>query len=283
MAVSQHIIRLRNIDDISSMIECAAGVEDAIIRTLTSNDMILFDIDAPTDCSPAFLSVMNCLVARLHAQTIPFDTHNVPDWLVLSNVVYTYPTGIYGPYVMQSLSEVLSDRILLAGFANANSELIGEFIGLFAPLLTGMPNLFEEMESALAELMDNVFAHSESPEGGFLAGRHYAQQNMLRFAVCDLGISIPRHLRRMESVYVHQSDEFVLTEAFVLGVSGDKKTRFGSGLPTVSDMTIRLGGQLTAYSGNAIYEVKSGITKTLHVETRFPGTLISIEWPTTGD
>ena len=262
------------------MIECASGVGDVLVHVLTSNDTILFDIDAPSDCSPAFLAVTNCLVARLRAQTISFDTRNVPHWLIISDVISTGPTGVHGPHVMQAFSEIPSDRSLLAGFTNANSELIREFVGLFAPLLTGMPNLYEEMESALAELMDNVFAHSESPEGGFLAGRHYAQLSTLRFAVCDLGISIPRHLRRMEPAYVYQSDEFVLAEAFVLGVSGNKVTHFGSGLPTVSDMTMRLGGRMNVYSGSAMYQVQSGTAGPLRVEKRFPGTLISIEWPT---
>jgi hypothetical protein len=264
------------------MIECAAGVGDALAHILTSNDTILFDIDAPSDCSPAFLAVTNCFAARLRTQSIPFDTRNLPDWMTIQDDISTGLTGVHGPRIIFEFSNTPSGTSLLARFHNANSELISNFVSSFSPLLAGLPNLYEEMERALAELMDNVYAHGESPEGGFLVGKHYAHLNALRFAVCDLGISIPRHLRRMEPKYLNQTDEDVLAEAFVLGVSGNKATRFGSGLPTVSDITMRLGGKLTAYSGNAIYQVRSGIASSLRTEKRFPGTLISIEWPTLG-
>lgn len=253
-----------------------------LVHVLTSNDTILFDIDAPFDCSPAFLSVTNCLAARLRAQNVAFDTRNVPDWMIILDDISTGLTGVHGPRVIHQFSVTSSGTSLLARFKSANSELISQFVSAFSPLLVGLPNLYEEMESALAELMDNVFAHSESPEGGFLVGRHYPHLNTLRFAVCDLGLSIPRHLRRMEPAYLNLPDESVLAEAFVLGVSGNKVTHFGSGLPTVSDMTMRLGGRMNVYSGSAIYQVQSDIAGPLHVEKRFPGTLISIEWPTPG-
>jgi hypothetical protein len=280
--LSQRIVHLRNIEDFASMIECASGVGDVLAHILTSNDTILFDIDAPSDCSPAFLSVTNCLAARLRTQNVPFDTRNLPDWMIIMDDIDTGLTGVHGPRIIQAFSNAPSGKSMLARFKCANSELISQFVREFSPLLVGLPNLYEEMESALAELMDNVFAHSESPEGGFLVGRHYTNLSILRFAVCDLGISIPRHLRRMAPEYLNQTDENVLAEAFVLGVSGNKETRFGSGLPTVSDMTIRLGGQLNAFSGSAIYKVQSGIANSVNVEKRFPGTLVSIEWPTSG-
>jgi len=204
------------------------------------------------------------------------------DWMIIMDDISVGLTGLHGPRVIHQFSNPKTGTSLLARFRNANSEVIRQFVDEFSPLLLGLSNLYEEMESALAELMDNVFAHSESPEGGFLAARHNASINTLRFAVCDLGLSIPRHLRRMEPAYSNLSDEVVLAEAFILGVSGNKITHFGSGLPTVSDMTMRIKGQMNVYSGNAIYQVQSDGPHSLLVEKRFPGTLISIEWPTAG-
>jgi len=278
--VSQRVVHLRNIEDITSMIECASEVGNVLACTPASNDIILFDIDASSDCSPAFLAITNCLAARLRAANISFDARNIPDWMTIRDDISMGITGNNGPRIIRQFSNDESGTSILARFKNADSELIGQFVSLFSPLLAGLPNLYEKMEIAMGELMDNVFAHSESPEGGFLVGKHYTHLNMLRFEVCDLGISIPSHLRRMEPAYLNQPDEVVLSEAFVLGVSGNKATRFGSGLPTVSDITTRLGGHLVAYSGNALYEVQSDMSHPMHIETRFPGTLISIEWPT---
>ena len=264
------------------MIECASGVVDALAYVLSSDETILFDIDAPEDLSPAFLAVTNCLAARLRSQNVSFDTRRSPGMMSIMDNIRVGLTGQHGPRIIQSSEDPGSGRVFYARFQNAESERIQGFVDSFSPLLAGLPNLYEEMESTLAELMDNVFAHSESQEGGYLAGRHYADQNLLRFAVCDLGISIPRHLRKMEPTYVNKPDVEVLADAFVLGVSGDKTVRFGSGLPTVSDMTAQLGGHLFAYSGSAVYEVRAASSGSRAVQQRFPGTLISIEWPTTG-
>jgi anti-sigma regulatory factor (Ser/Thr protein kinase) len=217
---------------------------------------------------------------RLRAQSVSFDTRDLPDRITILDDISIGLTGVHGPRIIHQFTSVESETSIVARFTHADSYLIEQFVDAFAPLLIGLPNLYEELESALAELMDNVFAHSESPEGGFLVGKHYTDRHVLRFAVCDLGISIPRHLRRMEPEYINLPDDQVMSEAFVLGVSGNKSTRFGSGLPTVSDVTMRLGGLLRAYSGKAIYCVKSETVESISPEKRFPGTLMSIEWPT---
>ena len=82
---------------------------------------------------------------------------------------------------------------------------------------------------------------------------------MLRFAICDLGVSIPYHLRTADPSFSALPDHEVLHAAFLEGVSGDKQTRFGSGLPYVRDTTLRCGGALQVYSGNAVYRLGTRI------------------------
>jgi hypothetical protein len=145
--------------------------------------------------------------------------------------------------------------------------------------LNNFPNFYERFESSLAELMDNVFAHSGSTVGGFLDTYHDSETGELRFALGDLGITIPGHLRSRISEYGDYNDRAVLIEAFKEGVSGDRETRFGSGLPYVKDVTTQVGGSLEVYSGLAYFSKTFDSETVVEPRVPFPGTLIYIRWP----
>ncbi|MBL0060890.1 MAG: hypothetical protein IPP40_05220 [bacterium] len=139
---------------------------------------------------------------------------------------------------------------------------------------------FSRIELALSEIMDNVKIHSQSPIGGCMVGQYYSRKKLIKIALCDLGVSIPFHLSQKRPYSDGWNDEQLLAEAFKLGVTGTTE-RTGLGLFEAAQFTRDLGGRLIVCSRSAVYHIEGHQEETSSISENFPGTIISLHWPTT--
>jgi len=99
----------------------------------------------------------------------------------------------------------------------------------------------------LAELIDNVFSHSQTPLDGFAALQVYPRGNCLKVAVSDSGLGLLETLRpalRSESPRLAGlSNIDLLVEVFRQGLSRHGPTR-GCGLKGCADRAIRFHAKL---------------------------------------
>jgi hypothetical protein len=109
----------------------------------------------------------------------------------------------------------------------------------------------EELDGAtwtiFAELIDNVFAHSETPVDGFAALQVYERGNCLKVVVSDSGLGIMRTLRPVLAVehpkLAKLSDDSLLVEVFRQGLSRHGADR-GCGLKGCASKAIKFKADL---------------------------------------
>jgi hypothetical protein len=176
----------------------------------------------------------------------------------------------------------MSDHVPLEEFPGLDEGIVQNVCGCFARHLHGVPDLYNRLENTLAELMENVRLHSESPVGGLLSAQFLPNKRTIRFAICDFGVSIPGHLSRLPKYSVGMPDDDLVAKAFEAGVSGaQSEIRSGSGLPFVRDFTMGIGGQVRVYSRLAALTIGVHGVSSVPVPNPFPGTLFTIDWPST--
>lgn len=99
----------------------------------------------------------------------------------------------------------------------------------------------------LAELIDNVFSHSQTPLDGFAALQVYRRGNCLKVAVSDSGLGLLETLRpalRSESSRLEKLPDIdLLVEVFRRGVSRHGASR-GCGLKGCADKAIKFRAEL---------------------------------------
>ena len=109
----------------------------------------------------------------------------------------------------------------------------------------------EELDGAtwtiFAELIDNVFAHSETPLDGFAALQVYERGNCLKVVVSDSGLGIMRTLRPVLAIehpkLAALSDDSLLVEVFRQGLSRHGADR-GCGLKGCASKAIKFKADL---------------------------------------
>jgi hypothetical protein len=278
--LEKHTLTLESIIDHHSLLRTAARIGSLGSAVDTGCRSVHVDAQGVDGVNPVFVAVINCIADFLRSRNVAVVGFTAPKSLVGREQVFEAGLYVWPMHVKQVLPQSSDESPQLkAHFGGANPEVITRFVETFARFFQGVPNLIENLESTLAELMDNVSAHSGSNEGGWIAAKYDGEERVLRFSICDLGVSIPVHLRNSDDAYRAMNDVELLDAAFIEGVSGDKKTHFGSGLPYVRDATVRVNGALQVYSGHAIHADLSPRGESVSVNTRFPGTLIMAGWP----
>lgn len=164
-------------------------------------------------------------------------------------------------------------------FAQPDDYLIRKIVELYVPLFAGVSDLVYRFESTIWELMNNVFAHSQSSCGGAIGVQYRNAEQELQFSICDYGITIPAHLSRLAQ-FSSMTDDELLLESFKIGVSaGDPKRHSGQGLPFLKEMTSELGGRVYVFSRNGVYCSDIEETRAYMNAVAFPGTLVALNWP----
>lgn|GEM_PF-5613714 len=110
---------------------------------------------------------------------------------------------------------------------------------------------------SLSELLNNAQEHSFSPVGFFAGAWVDDESGPIRLAVVDLGLGVPKHLRR-RTKYAHLTDdEAALREAMKEGVSGIDSKERGMGFVHVKkDAQVVSSGRLLIRAGKAQLETR---------------------------
>lgn len=125
-------------------------------------------------------------------------------------------------------------------------ELVEKFLGLMPGLNKGN---FIALEWALNELTDNVLAHSQSRNGGFVQCTVFKEKSIIEFVVCDSGLGIPETLRRAHSEL--SSDIAALDKAIREGITRNSETNRGNGLYGSFRIAQESDGEFEIHSGYA--------------------------------
>jgi hypothetical protein len=132
----------------------------------------------------------------------------------------------------------------------------------------------------LAELMNNIFDHSNSKIPGYSFTQYNTRTATIITCVCDFGIGIPasvnNYLKQMGEQVI--GDAEALEKAFELRFSAmTKPHNRGFGLDTVFKSISAIGGKLHIVSNRGIYmRLENGEIKKSVLEVNFPGTLVVI-------
>lgn len=150
------------------------------------------------------------------------------------------------------------------------------------------PNLKASVDYMFGEIMDNVCEHAQSDIGGYIGIQFYPNKHMLELCIADGGCGIPNSLRKNES-FAGMEDSELLPRSLergigenVRGVRGSQGYGRGMGLAFVKNMVQCAKGTLRIVSGNAGVAVDCNGTRKI-ANVCYPGTLVSIEMPTSSN
>jgi anti-sigma regulatory factor (Ser/Thr protein kinase) len=107
----------------------------------------------------------------------------------------------------------------------------------------------EALSYCFAELLRNVFEHSESPHGAIIAAGLYPKAQRMKMAIVDLGISVPVHIRRKHGGWL--DDERALRAALEPRASGsfDMDRNAGLGLYMTRRLADMVSGKFWLLTG----------------------------------
>lgn len=146
--------------------------------------------------------------------------------------------------------ETATERILQITNLTAQDQ-----IQPFFSKLRGLMHLDEETSAALAyclsELLQNVFEHSGSPPGAFVAAGYFPKSDRVTISVADLGMTVPAHIKRQFSPDRPLEEAAALRVALEPRASGsdDLKRNAGLGLYMTRRIADLTGGKFWLLSG----------------------------------
>lgn len=143
----------------------------------------------------------------------------------------------------------------------------------------GSQDLFV-LGNSMAELMNNIFDHSNSKIPGYTFTQYNTRSNSIVTCVCDFGIGIPTsvntYLRKNNNPIL--ADDEALRKAFEQNFSAlTKPHNRGFGWDTIFQSIIALKGKLHIVSNHALFLIhENGIITSQLMNLNFPGTLVFI-------
>lgn len=143
-----------------------------------------------------------------------------------------------------------------------------------------LPGLGSDSEDLLrtcySEIVQNIEDHSQSPIGGVICARYFANLHEIRIAVADRGIGIGESLRRSKPTtkITIRDDAHALDLVLRGGVtSKSRANNMGQGISNLAVIAAGNSGRLMILSGNAHAVVDSeGSRIHSNVASAFPGT-----------
>jgi hypothetical protein len=270
-------VKFHDVHNFDALVDLAQTCNTAL--AIPGAGKVTFDLSDVKFAEPHFATIVAGLTYRLQQQgkdiaCLPPDNSGCNQYLTDIGLLNGVLPGTRGRAKRPD-----TEAVDLSRFSEASPDIIWEVTDKFMRHLTGVPDVIGRLEQTFAELMDNVFAHSQSPVGGILCGQFYPTSRKLRFAVCDFGMSIPGHLGLLDA-YRHLPDEKLIQMAFQDSVTGSTTGRRGSGLPFVKELTQTLSGWVKVYSRQGSYTLSETFESSDQVSVAFPGTLLYIDWST---
>lgn len=165
--------------------------------------------------------------------------------------VYAWRSGLLSALRGGQAPHVPNRRVLPITHVRSEHDIaqvalrLRELLGLDDP--TG-----QAVAYCVAEVLRNVFEHSSSRVGAWIAAGHFDRTGRITVAVADAGEGIPDHIRRAHRAAI---DDVAATttavQPYVTG-SSDRNRNAGLGLHMTRRLAVMTGGGFWVYSGNAV-------------------------------
>jgi anti-anti-sigma regulatory factor len=130
----------------------------------------------------------------------------------------------------------------------------------------------EALEWCLSEITDNVINHADSAIGGLAQLSNRSQSRKIEFAICDVGVSIPKTLRPSHPEIFE--DYEALKWAIKEGVTRDPLIGQGNGLFGSSEVCSGSGGFISIQSGRGSLHKNSDGLSLKNQKIPYAGTLV---------
>jgi anti-sigma regulatory factor (Ser/Thr protein kinase) len=145
-------------------------------------------------------------------------------------------------------------------------------------VLRNTPNpraLLPAIEWAANEVTDNVELHASAETPGIFFAHLDVRRNRLEMAVVDQGIGIRHSLASAVEV---GSDGEAISKALQRGVTRDLRVGQGNGLAGTREIVVENAGNLTIWSGDALFHIVGGQDKGFIGVPRSAGTGVVLDF-----
>ncbi|WP_295525668.1 ATP-binding protein [uncultured Pseudacidovorax sp.] len=144
----------------------------------------------------------------------------------------------------------------------------------------------ESLNVALAELMDNCFAHAQVKDDlhGLACAQYWPRGNLLQVAIADMGIGIRESFRTADSEEMR--DRSVAENCCTLATELHASSKIhhghaGYGLALARQLVERNGGAIGVYSGREWHHFANSLGEAGVQDVAWNGTLVLAEFDTT--
>jgi len=114
------------------------------------------------------------------------------------------------------------------------------------------------LEWAVNEITDNILVHSDSVTPGIICAQFFPTKKRLDVGICDMGRGIWASLGESQELYSHGH---AIETALKRGITRNRKIGQGNGMAGTFDIIAANGGDLAIWTGNATFNLASGVKK----------------------
>lgn len=199
---------------------------------------------------------------------------------------YTWRVGLLSALAGRSRElETATDRMVQ--ITNLpTQDRIQPFLAKLRAVMHLDPETSDALAYCLSELLRNVFEHSGSRPGAFVAASHFKASDRVTISVADLGMTVPAHMKRQFSPDRPLDEEAALRVALEPRATGsdDLKRNAGLGLymtRRIADFTggkfwLLSGGHCARNDGNPSILGGRGEVTISPVANRWEGTVVAL-------
>lgn len=245
---------------------------------------VRLDLKRVTFIQPSAITLLATAVLRLRQQgseiTIgrpdsdKVDSYlNRIDFYELAGVAADYPwvrrdsSGRFRE-VVQVQSEIEGDIV------------VQEVLEILRGNVPGMDAIYDAIQYAFLEVVNNVFHHAHSPTHAVVCAQSYGRLGQVEIAVVDSGVGIPASLRgNPQLVDRFATDEAAIELAVKSRVTGRPTHNTGEGLFFSLEFIKRNGGKACIHSQRGALWVESGRTQS-RPACLWPGTWVAFRFRT---
>lgn len=166
----------------------------------------------------------------------------------------------------------------LRAFTCYDQGAIDQVVALVNRFVTMSKDTESTLTAGMSELIMNILDHAQSPVGGLIAARAFRGVEEVRFAIADLGRTIPGTMR---SQFGELKDDAAAMNAAFGGLRSTKSRpgNLGLGLRSLDEMVGTNRGKLYVISRGALASrVPDRELAVSAAEVAFPGTLACISF-----
>ncbi|WP_439555224.1 ATP-binding protein [Dyadobacter sp.] len=155
------------------------------------------------------------------------------------------------------------------------NELVNEIMKIFVKQNLTNDAILQSLSLTLAELVSNVFDHSQIEEG-WLVAQYYPKLSCIRLMIADTGIGIYKALTTnpKNEAYKQLSPLQAVERCVEKGVTNG--VGCGNGLNITSNLITQSGGILSIYSGENYLSISEG-NRTSGACPYWPGTVVFLQ------